>query len=91
VHADRATGALTFTPSFAYLGHFSKFIRPGAERVSAVSSRSTLQTTAFVQPDGRLVVVVLNLGDEPVAYRLQLGEQEAHVTIPAHAIQTLTP
>jgi hypothetical protein len=35
VHADRATGALTFTPSFAYLGHFSKFIRPGAQRVSA--------------------------------------------------------
>lgn len=91
VHVDRATGALTFTPSFAYLGHFSKFIRPGAQRVSAVSSRSSLQTTAFVHPDGRLVVVVLNVGEEPVAYRLQVGELEAAFTIPAHAIQTLTP
>lgn len=89
VHADRATGALTFTPSFAYLGHFSKFIRPGAQRVSAVSSRSSLQTTAFAHPDGRLAVVVLNVGDAPVHYRLQVGEQEALVTIPARAIQTL--
>jgi hypothetical protein len=30
VHADVASGQLTFTPSFAYLGQFSKFMRPGA-------------------------------------------------------------
>ncbi len=91
VHADRATGRVTFTPSFAYLGHFSKFVRPGAQRVSAVSSRSSLHTTAFVHPDGRLAVVVLNLGDAPVDYRLQVDEQEAWVRIPARAIQTLSP
>ena len=45
VHADTATGALTFTPTFAYLGHFSKFIRPGARRVSAVSSLTSRSIT----------------------------------------------
>lgn len=90
VHADTKTGELTYTPSFAYLGHFSKFIRPGAQRISAVSSRSTLQTTAFVNPQGQLAVVVMNGGDAAVSYRLQIGSQETALTIPAHAIQTIS-
>lgn len=89
VHADTAAGALTFTPTFAYLGHFSKFIRPGARRVSAVSSRTYLQTTAFLNPDGRLAIVVLNDGDKPVRYVVQIGTAAVALTIPAHAIQTL--
>lgn len=94
VHADRASGRLTYTPSFAYLGHFSRFIRPGARRISAVSSRSSLHTTAFIHDDGRLAVVVMNSGDTPVSYRLQMVDggagQEAALTIPAHAIQTIS-
>lgn len=89
VHADTTTGALTFTPTFAYLGHFSKFIRPGARRVSAVSSRKSLHTTAFSNPDGRLAIVVLNDGDKPVRYVVQIGAAAVALTIPAHAIQTL--
>jgi glucosylceramidase len=89
VHADSASGALSFTPSFAYLGHFSKFIRPGARRVSAVSSRSSLHTCAFIHPDGRLAVVVMNAGDEPLQYRLHIAADEARVSIPARAIQTV--
>jgi glucosylceramidase len=90
VHAHSASGQLTFTPSFAYLGHFSKFMRPGARRVSAVSSRSTLLTTAFVHPDGRLAVVVMNGSDAPLRYRLHIGPDAAWISIPARAIQTIT-
>jgi glucosylceramidase len=90
VHADTATGALTYTPSFCYLGHFSKFIRPGARRVSAVSSRSTLQTTAFLNVDGRLAVVVMNEGEQALDYQLQIGDQALDLQIPAHAIQTIS-
>jgi len=89
VHADTRTGELVFTPSFWYLGHFSKFIRPGAHRVSAASSRSSLQTTAFANPDGTLATVVMNATDKPVDYRFFVGKDEASVSIPAHAIQTL--
>lgn len=89
IHADSKTGELIYTPSYHYLGHFAKFIRPGARRVSAVSSRSNLQVTSFVGPDGRLATVVLNLEDAPVTYRFCVGEQEALTTIPARAIQTL--
>lgn len=89
VHADTRTGTLTFTPSFHYLGHFSKFIRPGAQRVSAVSTRSTLLTTAFLNADGQLATVVLNTGAAEVRYRLQVSGQEAELRIPPRAIQTL--
>lgn len=89
VHADTKTGKLIFTPSYYYLGHFAKFFRPGAERVSATSSRSVLQTTAFKNTDGTLATVVMNNSDTPVSYRYYVGAQETKVTIPAHAIQTL--
>ena len=89
VHADTRTGELTFTPSYWYLGHFSRFIRPGAHRVEASSSRSSLLATAFTNPDGTLATVVMNATDKPVAYRFFVGKDEARVSIPAHAIQTL--
>ena len=42
IHADRKTGKLIYTPTYYYLGHFAKFIRPNARRVSAVSSLSLI-------------------------------------------------
>jgi glucosylceramidase len=90
VHADVASGQLTFTPSFAYLGHFSKFMRPGARRISAVSNRSGLRTTAFKNPDGTLAVMIMNGGSEPVRFRLRIGIDEVDLVIPARAIQTVT-
>jgi glucosylceramidase len=89
VHADTRTGTLTFTPSFHVLGHFAKFIRPGARRVSAASTRSVLLVTAFLNPDGRLATVVLNTSAAEVRYRLQVDGLEASVSIPPRAIQTL--
>jgi glucosylceramidase len=89
VHADTASGKLTYTPSFHYQGHFSKYIRPGATRVSATTNRSALQATAFVNTDGRVATVVMNGSAKPMRYALQIDGQQAEVDIPAHAIQTL--
>jgi glucosylceramidase len=89
IHADTRTGELIYTPSYYYIGHFSKFIRPGAQRVSSTASRSTLLTTSFRNPDGRMATVVMNEGDKEIAYILHLGQAQAKVSIPAHAIQTL--
>ncbi len=82
-------GQLVFTPSYAYMGHFSRWIRPGARRVGAAASRSTLQTVAFRNGDGRLAVVVMNRTDQPQRYRLVVDRMETAVDIPAHAIQTV--
>ena len=89
VHADSRTGELIYSPIYYYIGHFSKFIRPSAHRVSATSSRSDLLTTSFLNQDQTMATVVLNQSDKALTYRLYVGAAEARVSIPAHAIQTL--
>jgi glucosylceramidase len=81
VHANVATGELIYTPSYFYIGHFSKFIRPNAKRVSTVSSR--LESTSFVNSDGSMITVVLNQSDASVTYRLVVGTRSAEQTISA--------
>ena len=89
IHADTRTGELVYTPSYWYIGHFSRFLRPQAQRVSAASSRSNLLATAFINPDGKLATVVMNPTDKEIAYNFYVGTASTRVTIPAHAIQTL--
>ncbi len=89
VHADTRSGELIYTPSYYYIGHFSKFIHPGAKKISSASSRSSLLTTAFINPNGKIVVIVMNQGDKKVTYNLSINSNAAVVTILPHAIQTL--
>ncbi|WP_269533016.1 glycoside hydrolase family 30 protein [Chitinimonas sp. BJYL2] len=89
IHADTRTGELILTPSYYYLAHFSRFVRPGMRRVSTVSSRSTLLTTAFADAQGQVVVLVMNEQDVAAEYRLHIGQVEASLQIPPRAIQTI--
>ncbi len=89
IHADTDAGELIFTPSYYYIGHFSKFIRPGALRVSTSSSRSHLISTSFINQDGSLATVVMNQSDEPITYKFYSESKVAQVKIPARSIQTL--
>ena len=90
LHGDTDTGELIYTPSYYYIGHFSKFIRPGARRISTVSSRSHLLSTTFMNEDQSMVSVVMNQSDQAIDYKLYVGEGQAvSIQIPAHAIQTV--
>lgn len=89
IHANTVTGELIYTPSYYYIGHFSKFIRPNAKRISSVSSRSQLITTSFVNEDGKVITVVMNQSDKEATYNLCVGSESASVIILPHAIQTL--
>ena len=90
VHANTVTGELIYTPTYYYLGHFSKFIRPGARRVSTTVSQSFLLAASFVNPDGSFATVILNKNDNPVSFNFYVGGVEAEWTIPPRAIQTVT-
>jgi glucosylceramidase len=89
VHANVPANELIFTPSYYYIGHFSRFIRPGAKRLSCSTNRSFLLSTSFQNPDGSIATVVMNEGDQPLQYSLFIGETTAIIDIPAHAIQTV--
>ena len=89
IHGDTRTGELIYTPSYYYIGHFSKFIRPGAQRVSTTSSRSHILTTSFINEDGTIATVVMNQSDMEIKYNFMVGSAEAKLVIPAHSMQTL--
>lgn len=89
IHADTKTGQLIYTPTYYYIGHFSKFISPGAKRVSTTTSRTTLESTSFLNKDGSLITVVMNKTDQSIRYKLAIGEVETTVIIQPHAMQTL--
>ena len=89
VHADTRTGEIIYTPSYYYIGHFSKFIRPGAKRVSTVSSRSHLLSTSFINDDGKMATVVMNHTDEEIKYKLYVGTEAVAQTILPRSMQTL--
>ena len=89
VHGNTKTGELIFTPAYFYIGHFSKFIRPGAKRISCSSSRSDLLTTGFINEDGSVIIVVMNQSPIGARYILCAGTGVAEIHILPHSIQTL--
>lgn len=89
IHGDTETGELIYTPTYYYIGHFSKFIRPDAQRISTTSSRSSLLATSFINKDGSVATVVMNQSDSAIEYNFILESSAAELTIPAHAMQTL--
>jgi glucosylceramidase len=78
-----------YTPTYFYLGHFSKFIQPGAKRISTTTSHTDLLSTTWLNEDGKMATIVMNGTDNPIAYSLYINDQETKVKISAHAIQTL--
>ncbi|MDO3628066.1 glycoside hydrolase family 30 protein [Mucilaginibacter sp. BT774] len=89
VHADTKSGNLIYTNAYYYIGHFSKFIKPGARRISSSASRDKLLTTAYINPDGKLAVVVMNKTDEKIDYFLWIKGKAAKVSSDPHSIETL--
>ncbi|QTN28179.1 glycoside hydrolase family 30 protein [Rhodoferax sp. AJA081-3] len=86
--ADGATGNLLHQNSFAYIGHFSRFIQPGARRVLCAASIHDLETTAFVNPDGSAAVVVMNRTEKTLTFTLRLKDSHCATELPARAIAT---
>jgi len=89
LHADLKTGKLIYTNSYYYMGQFSKFIKPGAKRIVSSSNRDKLLTTAFINPDGKMAVVVMNKSNDKLPYYLWIdGKAAESISLP-HSISTI--
>jgi glucosylceramidase len=86
--ADLGGGTLMPQSSYDVLGHFARFIAPGAQRLLCAASREVLEATAARNPDGSVAVVVMNRSDEPIDFDLQVAGDGRRADIPAHAITT---
>jgi glucosylceramidase len=86
--ADTRNDRLIFQSSYYYLGHFSRFIRPGATRILCASTQDDLEATAFLNPDRTIAVVVLNRTDKERTFALTRDARAAMCSMPAHSIAT---
>ncbi len=89
VIVDPEKDEVYFTPMYYTLAHFSKFIRPGAERIGFNNSNKELMVTAAKNPDGSIAVVVFNEGDQKENFVLSLHEKKIEISISEKAIQTI--
>jgi len=89
VLADAGGDALHYQSSYAALGHFARFMQPGAQRMLCAATREALECTAAINADGSVAVVVLNRSDAALHFQLQLGAQSLALHLPAHALLTV--
>ncbi|XP_064355199.1 lysosomal acid glucosylceramidase [Dromaius novaehollandiae] len=86
---DSSQGIFYKQPMFYHMGHFSKFIPEGSQRVGLVASNKTdLEYSAFLRPDGAVVAVVLNRSLQNVTFGLADVVGLIEAVAPASSIQT---
>jgi len=68
---DTKSGEILYQSSYYYIGHFSRYIRPGARRIHCTSDSDALETTAFLNSDGQIAVVVLNRTSQVLPFALR--------------------
>ncbi|MGB8693618.1 MAG: glycoside hydrolase family 30 protein [Steroidobacteraceae bacterium] len=85
---DAASGALVLQSSFFYIGHFTRFVRPGAQRVSCVTDRQDLEAASFVNPDGSIAVIAMNRSEQPLRFALCIAGARTVAELPPRSIAT---
>ncbi|POS01844.1 glucosylceramidase [Flavobacterium croceum DSM 17960] len=76
------------TPLYYIMAHFSKFIEPNAHRIG-FSNTANLQVTALENPNGSVVVIVLNKESNKQEVQLQLHGFSKVVELAPQSIQTI--
>jgi glucosylceramidase len=76
-----------YTPQFYAFKHFTSYVQPGATRI--LSSGSYRDQIAFINPNGDVVLVLLNSGDDAMPLSINLDGQEVKPTLPPHSFNTL--
>ena len=68
--------------------HFSHFIRPGARRVAFTRYTNRLDMTAYIDPNGHLVFVMLNREEKPIPVKLRIKDEIVEFTVGKNEICT---
>jgi glucosylceramidase len=91
---DRCLGAVTIdadsvtrNPAYYIIGHASKFVVPGSIRIDS-NEVEGLPNVAFQRPDGNLVLIVLNEGNEPKIFSAGVGDKTFQASLNPGAVGT---
>lgn len=84
------TNSWDYNVDYYTLGHISKFVDPGAQRIDSTSLDNNIETVAFKNPDGSKVLVLANLVNEAQEVKVQWGEQSFRYTLLPESMATMT-
>ena len=89
IMVDRNKDEVIINTSYYYIGHFAKFIQPGAVRLLCENDVEwCLYAVAYRNPDGKIVIVAQNQSDDEKKIALVVDDLGANVVLPAHSITT---
>ena len=86
--ADTRANQVLFQSSYYYIGHFSRFVPAGSRRILCATTRDDLEATAFRDPKGQTVVVVLNRTEAPRPFVLETPGHMATPLLPRRSLST---
>jgi len=89
IYVNADTKDFIIGPLFYTYGHFSKFIKRGAVRIGCSTYNDAVKATAFRNPDGEIIVVVLNTSEKEATPKIRLNNCTAEFKMPAKSLQTL--
>ncbi len=88
VTIDPNTGNVIYSNDYYLIGHFSKFVVPGAYHIAA-STLGSLTDVAFKNPDGSKVVVAFNDGFRSRTFKVRWNSSQSFIySLPVGATVT---
>jgi glucosylceramidase len=80
---------VTFNVEYYILGHLGKFVVGGAHRIdSNTFGAGSIEDVAFQNPDGSIVLLVLNSSSSAATFTVSFKGQSFNYTLPAGALAT---
>lgn len=76
------------TPTFYYISHFARYIRPGSKKIHFNKFSENISMSAFQNPDKSVIIVLLNKTDKNIEYNLCYHQFVLHDNLDSHAIVT---
>lgn len=76
------------TPTFYYLSHFAKYVKPGSKRIHVSKFSENISVSAFKNPDKSVIIILLNKTNQNIEYNLCYHEFMLHDNLDSHAIVT---
>ena len=86
---DTEKKELVFTPIYYYIGHFSKYVRPGSKRIATTKYSEHIHVIAFKNPDNGIVLVMMNTADSTLPAVVRHNDVCTSMKLEPHSITTV--
>ncbi|GGL96626.1 glucosylceramidase [Streptomyces fumigatiscleroticus] len=88
-NGDSRHGQVDYTVEYYTMGHLTKFVRPGAQRIASTAS-STVPNVAWRNPDGSKALIAYNGSSSAKTVTIDWGSQHATYSLPGRTSATFT-